>query len=170
MPARFGFHIGPFYFSQRLGRTQAQKRAAARQREEERERRRVIRDIQRPEAIARWEEYQRREEDHGTRTHRAVISKCHIDPLKGGSFTIGAEGLNMTFNVAGDAELDFLGFLSLRKGDVVEVTLSPDDAGLEEFRHLRRANGAKPRSPVDFDAADMKWYGITMEASSPPSS
>jgi hypothetical protein len=26
MPARFGFHIGPFHFSQRLGRTQAQKR------------------------------------------------------------------------------------------------------------------------------------------------
>ena len=29
---RFGFHIGPFYFSQRLGRTQAQKRAAAKAR------------------------------------------------------------------------------------------------------------------------------------------
>ena len=27
--ARIGFHIGPLYFSQRLGRTQAQKRAAA---------------------------------------------------------------------------------------------------------------------------------------------
>lgn len=32
MSARFGFHVGPFYFSQRLGRTQAQKRAAARAR------------------------------------------------------------------------------------------------------------------------------------------
>jgi len=30
--ARFGFHIGPFYFSQRLGRTRAQKRAAAKAR------------------------------------------------------------------------------------------------------------------------------------------
>jgi hypothetical protein len=42
MTARFGFHVGPFYFSQRLGRTQAQKRAAARartQRATERQRR-----------------------------------------------------------------------------------------------------------------------------------
>jgi len=30
--ARIGFRLGPFYFSQRLGRTQAQKRAAAKAR------------------------------------------------------------------------------------------------------------------------------------------
>jgi hypothetical protein len=30
MPWRFGFHIGPFRYSERVGRTQAQKRAAAR--------------------------------------------------------------------------------------------------------------------------------------------
>jgi hypothetical protein len=32
MSTRFRFHIGPFYFSQRLGRTQAQRRAAAKAR------------------------------------------------------------------------------------------------------------------------------------------
>ena len=36
MAARFGFRIGPFYFSQRLGRTRAQKRAAARARAQRR--------------------------------------------------------------------------------------------------------------------------------------
>jgi hypothetical protein len=98
-------------------------------------------------------------ETYEERTHRAVVSECHIDPLKGGSFTIESETMNMTFNVTG--EDGALRFLSLRKGDVVEVTLSPDDAGLEEFRHLARANGAKPRSPVDFDDADMEWLGLT---------
>jgi hypothetical protein len=33
MSARIGFRIGPFYFSQRLGRTQAEKRAAAKARQ-----------------------------------------------------------------------------------------------------------------------------------------
>jgi hypothetical protein len=33
---RLGFRIGPFYLSQRLGRTQAQKRAAVKQRAEAR--------------------------------------------------------------------------------------------------------------------------------------
>jgi hypothetical protein len=43
-----------------------------------------------------------------------------------------------------------LRFLSLKNGDIVQVTLGPDNSGLEEFWHLRRANGAKPRSPADF--------------------
>ena len=32
MPWRFGFRIGPFRYSERLGRTQAQQRAAAKAR------------------------------------------------------------------------------------------------------------------------------------------
>jgi hypothetical protein len=32
----------------------------------------------------------------------------------------------------------------------MQVTLGPDDSGLEEFWHLSRADGAKPRSPADF--------------------
>ena len=43
-----------------------------------------------------------------------------------------------------------LRFLSLKKGDIVQVTLGPDNSGVEEFWHLSRANGAKPRSPADF--------------------
>jgi hypothetical protein len=163
MPSYFRWGIGPLRFSQRLGRTEAQKRAAARQRQEERERRRAIRDAQRPEAIARREEYQRQLEDHDARTHRAVVSECRIDPLKGGSFTIEGENLTMTFNVAG--EDGALHFLSLRKGDVVDVTLSAEDAGVEEFQHLARANGAKPRSPVNFDDIDMQWLGLTATGS-----
>jgi hypothetical protein len=44
---------------------------------------------------------------------------------------------------------DALYFLSLKNGDIVQVTLT-DDGSLDEFWHLSRANGAKPRNPADF--------------------
>lgn len=169
MSARFGFHIGPLYFSERLGRTQAQKRAAAKARtarQARRAARKAARDAQRPEAIAarkaREEQYALERADHDSRTYRAVISGCHIDPLKGGSFTLGAEGMEMIFNVGGNAALHFL---SLRNGDVVQVTLNPGKTGLEEFWQLSRANGAKPRSPVELSAADMERHGLTAQRS-----
>ena len=99
--------------------------------------------------------------DHDARTYRAVISGCRIHALKGGSFTIGAEGMEMVFNVAASAALHFL---SMRNGDVVQVTLNPARTGLEEFWQLSRANGAKPRSPVEPSAADMERYGLAAEA------
>jgi hypothetical protein len=174
MSARFGFHIGPFYFSQRLGRTQAQKRAAARagaQRRAEQERRRAIREAQRPEVIAaeqaRQEEYRRQREDHDSRTHRGVIAECRIDPLTGGSFTIKTEDMEMVFNLVPKSAIHFL---SLKKDDIVQVTLAPGKTGLEEFWQLSRANGAKPRSPVELTAADMEWLGLAAKASPPPSS
>jgi hypothetical protein len=53
-------------------------------------------------------------------------------------------------------------FLSLKAGDIVQVTFSPGNAGLEEFWQISRANGAKPRSPIKLTAAAaMEWLGLT---------
>jgi hypothetical protein len=164
MPARFGFHIGPFYFSQRLGRTQTQKRAAARARNQRRSARaqqRSARDQREqheaserewnaPEAVAAREAARA---DHDARTYRAVISECRIDGLKGGGFTIEADDRpSVGITVEPDTALRFL---SLRNGDIVQVTLAPDNGGLEEFWHLSRANGAKPRSPANFRRGEL---------------
>jgi hypothetical protein len=116
-----------------------------------------------PEELAAREAAQA---DHDQRTYRAVISECRIDGLKGGAFTIEADGRDsVRINVLPETAVRFL---SLRKGDIVQVTLAPGNAGLEEFRHLSRANGAKPRSPVDLTAADMGWHGFTVEAEPHP--
>ncbi len=257
MPARFGFHIGPFYFSQRLGRTQAQKRAAAKRRAQRRSQRDHARRMASPEVQAEiavsharidrtytgpvtmsdggrtltvtdglrgdltvaapddrfallhdgdvvrltanedgtaleafehlwyadgrdasqksplnWlrsaerarlfapppspEEVAAREAaqaDHDQRTYRAVISECSIDGLKGGAFTIDADGRDsVRINVLPETAVRFL---SLRKGDIVQVTLARGNAGLEEFRHLSRANGSRPRSPADFGPGEL---------------
>jgi hypothetical protein len=170
MPWRFGFRIGPFRYSERVGRTQAQKRAAARardQRRRDREMRQAARDAQRPEAIAarqtEQEEWRRKREDHDARTYRAVVSECHIDALKGGAFTVAAEGRpNAVFNVHPDTALRFL---SLKNGDIVQVTLGPDNSGLEEFWHLSRANGAKPRSPANFGPGELRSHRKDEDAS-----
>jgi hypothetical protein len=232
------FRLGPFSSYQRLGRTQAQKRAAAKNRAarlKERDRRRavmitrgvvtgsgqgrlmirsigqhgdyvsmsrsdghtltLVTDLTFPvgsavevrervrddkllsirlsesasEAIAarkaREEQHAAARADHDSRTHRAVISGCKIDPLKGGSFTLSTgDDLSMVFNVAANAALHFL---PLKNGDVVQVTLNPARTGLEEFWQLSRASGAKPRSAVELSAADMEWLGLTTEPSQP---
>ena len=103
-----------------------------------------------PEEVAAREAAQA---DHDQRTYRAVISECRIDGLKGGAFTIGADGrTSVRVNVEPDTALRFL---SLKNGDIVQVTLGPGNSGLEEFRHLSRANGAKPRSPADFGPGEL---------------
>src|SRR5450759_3465745 len=125
--ARIGFHVGPLYFSQRLGRTQAQKRAAAKAAASRRQGRRNAkahseweREYYDPAAVAAREAAKA---DHDARTHRAVISGCKIDPLKGGSFTLSTgDDLEMVFNVAANAAQHFL---PLKNGDVVQVTLNP---------------------------------------------
>ena len=166
---RFGLHIGPFWVSQRLGRTQAQKRAAAKAAAERRQARLSAKQHQEwvqewfdPAAVAAELAAQA---DRDSLAYRAVISGCHIDGLKGGSFTIEAEGKDtVTFTVPGNAALH----LSLRNGDIIQVTLNPGKTGLEEILHLRRANGAKPRSPVNLTATDMEWHGFTVEAETHP--
>jgi hypothetical protein len=88
------------------------------------------------------------EADHDARTYRGVIARRELNGLPGGSFTIEAPdrtALHITLNDE-DASLRFL---SLKKGDIVQVTLGKD-GGLEEFWHLSRANGANPRSPAEF--------------------
>ncbi len=167
MPWRFGFHIGPFRYSERVGRTQAQKRAAGRardQRRSARDQRRAERDQRErheasdrewnaPEAVAAREAARA---DHDARTHRYRVSECHIDALKGGKFTLEADGLDTVgITVEPDTALRFL---PLRKGDIVQVTHAPGNAGLEEFWHLSRADGAKPRSPASFGPGKLQSH------------
>jgi hypothetical protein len=90
------------------------------------------------------------EEARAARTYRATITECHIDPLHGGQFTVTSPDdshPNLQLNVTPDMALPFA---SLRKGDIVQVTLAPGNSGIQEFWHLARASGAKPRNPADF--------------------
>jgi hypothetical protein len=151
MSVRLRFGIGPLRFSQPLGRTQAQKRAAAKaseQRRQGREQRKRDeqwkREYYAPEAVAAREAAQA---DHARRTYRAEVSGCSVNGIRGGAFTIKAEGRDdIVCNVRAD---DALYFLSLKNGDIVQVTLT-DEGGVDEFWHLSRANGAKPRNPANF--------------------
>lgn len=43
-----------------------------------------------------------------------------------------------------------LRFCSLKNGDIVQVTVGGDGASVDEFYHVRRANGSKPRLAADF--------------------
>jgi len=133
------------------GRTQAQKRAAAKASDQRRQglaareqREQWEREYYAPEAVTAREAAKA---DHDRRTYRAEVSGCSISGVKGGSFKIKAEGRDdiEARVLPGDA----LYFLSLKNGDIVQVTLT-DDGGLDEFWHLSRANGAKPRNPADF--------------------
>jgi hypothetical protein len=74
-----------------------------------------------------------------------VVTECAIDPLHGGSFKItDAAGDSTLANVGPDAALHWL---SLKKGDIAEITWMADASGIENFLHISRANGAVPRNP-----------------------
>ena len=211
MPVYFRFGFGPFRFSQRVGRTKSQQRAAARRRAQAQEQRARQREFNRMhtetveylrtvqgedseiavfgrESLTDHDLYlhlrqgpvtvlggtwvtvtyrsgnlleigpaevpgsvaarRAAKADHDARTYRAVIAGCRIDGVKGGSFDIEADGRD-TVHIKVGPDLA-LRFLSLKNGDIVQVTLAKDQAGLEEFWHLSRANGSKPRSPADF--------------------
>jgi hypothetical protein len=107
-----------------------------------------------PEAVAAREAAKA---SHARRTYRAEVSDCNINGVKGGEFMIKAEGRDdMHVIVKPDTALKFL---SLKNGDIVQVTLTDtDQPGLDEFWHLSRANGAKPRNPADFGPG-MRYYG-----------
>jgi hypothetical protein len=212
MPTYFRFGIGPLRFSQRLGQTQAQKKAAAgaraqraRQREFSRKHTEAVEYLRTVEGTDSLIGVFRRENltdrdlhlclpqgplsvssgtwltityrsgnllevapaevpasvvarraakaDHDARTYRAVIAECRIDGIKGGSFDIVAEG-RPTVGVTVQPDLA-LRFLSLKNGDIVQVTLARDQAGVEEFWHLSRANGATPRNPASFGPGEL---------------
>ena len=199
MPSYFRFGIGPFRFSQRLGRTQAQRRAAARESAAQAKRRQEYREwkadpraqadhrqavavvaathpedlvglrgftrddrkwLTTPEgqaAVQAVREAPAREAaaraDHDRRTYRARVSGCRIDGIKGGEFTVEADGRDeLHFTVPPASALRCL---SLKDGDIVQVTMGKDGTSLEEFRHLSRANGAKPRSPANFGPGEL---------------
>jgi translation initiation factor IF-1 len=161
MSARLRFGIGPLRFSQPLGRTQAQKRAAAKasdQRREGRAQRKRYEQWERehnaPGAVAARAAAQA---DHARRTYRAEISGVSVNGVKGGSFTIKAEGREDI--LARVRPEDALHFLSLKNGDIVQVTLT-DDGGLDEFWHLSRANGAKPRNPANYGPGMVPASGL----------
>jgi hypothetical protein len=119
---------------------------------------------QRENAIeAELEEHRQQLQDHEARTHRYRVTECNVDALKGGEFTLEAESLDPV-RIRLDAK-SAVHFLSLKAGDIVQVTLAPGNAGLEEFWQICRANGAKPRSPVKLTAADMEWLGLTANRS-----
>ena len=120
--------------------------------------------VQRQDAIeAELAEYRRQAQDHDARTHRYRVTECNIDALNGGEFLLGAEGLD-SVRITLDAK-SATHFLSLKAGDIVQVTHAPGNAGIEEFWQISRANGAKPRSPVELTAADMEWLGLTTAGS-----
>jgi hypothetical protein len=114
---------------------------------------------------ARIEERQRQREDHDARTHRYRVITCSVDAIKGGEFTLEAESEDLNpIRIRLDAK-SAVQFLSLKAGDIIQVTLAPGNTGLEEFRHISRADGAKPRSPVKLTAADMEWLSLTANRS-----
>ena len=232
MPTYFRFGFGPFRFSQRLGRTQAQKRGVAKaraQRQQAQSQRRQwrgtvsvngivtartpeqaqvrilgldsdevsvmmigqtmtipctdpavtegqgvhlhyrygdwkLRGVTVDPAIAAQEaERVRARADHDARTHRYRVIDCHIDALTGGGFALEAEGLDpVRINLTPETAVHFL---PLKRGDIVQVTLAPGNAGIEEFWQLRRANGSKPRSAVALTRRDMEWFGLASKRS-----
>jgi hypothetical protein len=88
-------------------------------------------------AAAEWNE----------RTYRMTVSDVAVSPAAGGSFTLTAPEGTMHLDVPADMALSFR---SLRDKDVVQVTLTADGQGIEEFWHLARGNGATPRDPANF--------------------
>ncbi len=136
---RMGFRIGPFYFSQRLGRTQAQKRAAAKRHAERRGQRERARHMARPEVQAE------------IAAAHARIDRTYTGPV---TLSNGARTLTVTaradhvqtINAPDDR------FALLHDGDVVRVTANADGTALEAFEHLWYANGrdASERSPLNW--------------------
>ena len=154
---RWSLGFGPFRIYG--GKSAASRRAAARrraknraayhtaraeawrERQERREREARVREYNSPERVAE-------REARKARTYRARVSGCRIDPLKGGEFTVTADDRpDLHFTVPPDIALQFM---SLRNKDVVEVRVTPDGQGVEDFDHLARANGAEPRNPAYF--------------------
>jgi hypothetical protein len=158
---RWSFGFGPFRV---YGGKSAASRQAARRRKqrgereawkqaraeawERREREARVREYNSPERVAE-------REARKARTYRAGVSGCRIDPIKGGEFTVIADDRpDLHFTVPPDIALQFM---SLRNKDVVEVIVTPDGQGVEDFWHLARANGAEPRNPAYFPKG---WFTL----------
>jgi hypothetical protein len=122
MPTYFRFGFGPFRFSQRLGRTQAQKRAAAKERGQ--------REYARQEA--------RRSADWENRSFQEVPARDVTHGADGSvSFTLdppGKPSLDLTLeNGYFPGRLGSEDFTKLREGDRVYGTLGSDGHSLESL-------------------------------------
>jgi hypothetical protein len=160
---RWSLGFGPFRIYG--GRSAASRRAAARrrstayaqaraERREQQERAARLRVYNSPEAVA---QRAAQKADHDARTHRAVVSACSIDPVADGDFTLTAPGRpDMRLAVPPDLAMRFL---PLRRKDVIQVTMTADGRGIEEFWHMARGNGAEPRNGADFSKRDTEQLG-----------
>jgi hypothetical protein len=138
---------GVRHLQQRHGGQQRSEQQRRQQRQQERAA--GQQEYHSPEAVA-WRAAEKA--DHDARTYRAVVSALAIDPLAGGHFTITApDRPALHLAVPPGATMEFL---SLRRRDVIQVTVTADGGGIEEFWHMARANGAAPRNPADFGKGD----------------
>jgi len=135
---RFGIRIGPFWVSQRAGRTQAQKRAVARQRAERASQREHARRMASPEVQA-------------LAAVHARIDRTYTGPV---TLSDGGRALTVTDSLHGEMTISAPDdrFALLHEGDVVRLTPNEDGTGLEAFEHLWYANGrdAGQKSPLNW--------------------
>jgi hypothetical protein len=125
MPSYFRFGIGPFRFSQRIGRTQAQKRAAAKARAQ---RQYAPQEARRH---ADWENRSFQEVPARDVTHGADGSvSFNLDPPGKPSLHVTLE--NGRFSTA--ASLGVEDFTGLREGDHVYGALGSDGRSLDSLR------------------------------------
>ena len=136
---RFGIRIGPFWMSQRVGRTQAQKRAAARQGPARRSQREQARRMASPEVQTQLA------------AAHARIDRTYTGPVTlsdgGQAFTV-ADSLRGELTITAPDDR----FALLHDGDVMCLTPNEDGTALEAFEHLWYADGrdAANKSPLNW--------------------
>jgi acyl-CoA reductase-like NAD-dependent aldehyde dehydrogenase len=132
---RMGFRVGPFYFSQRVGRTQAQKRAAAKARDEARAARAQRRWRNSPEAKAQVAAAHARLD----RQYTGPVSELVTGSDGGVSFVItdrtkGTMGVKVAAEFAGK-------YRHLHNGDILQAVFKEDHTGFERIELLWYASG-----------------------------
>lgn len=125
---RLGFHIGPFYFSQRVGRTQAQKRAAAKGRADRQWARHKAR--QEADRDRRSFEQPARDVTHGDGGSVSFI----LDPPGFPELNVRLEDGHFRAHPVSFGYLTDEDFTGLREGDRVSGTLAKDGHSFESLR------------------------------------
>ena len=136
---RFGTRIGPFWVSQRVGRAQAQKRAAAKRRAERASQREHDRRMASPEVQA-----------------QLAAAHARRDRTYTGPVTLSDGGRALTVADSLRGEVTIIApddrFALLHHGDLVQLTPNADGTALEAFEHMWYANGrdASEKSPLNW--------------------
>lgn len=136
---RFGVRIGPFWVSQRVGRTQAQKRAAAKRRGERASQRKHARRMASPEVQA-----------------QLAAAHARRDRTYTGPVTLSDDGRTLTVTDSLHGEVTIHApddrFALLHDGDVVRLTPNENSSALEAFEHYWYADGrdASQKSPLNW--------------------